>query len=51
MIRKGMSTKEMADILNISPNTVFNQRRSIRRKLKLADSDTNLTTFLRSLAD
>jgi PAS domain S-box-containing protein len=51
MIRNGMSSKEISNALNVSINTVFNQRRSIRKKLKIADTDINLVTFLRSIGE
>jgi len=48
MIKNGMSSKDIASALNISVYTVHNQRRSIRKKLKINDDKTNLATLLRS---
>ncbi len=51
LVRRGMSSKAIASALSVSVNTVFNQRRRIRQKLKIADKETNLVTFLRTLDD
>ncbi len=48
MIRNGMQTKEMAEVLHISERTIEKVRQSIRRKLKLGRG-TNLRTHLQSL--
>lgn len=48
-IRQGLHTKDIASLLNISQSTVENQRNSIRRKLGLASSASNLIAHLRSL--
>ncbi|MCP4705888.1 MAG: PAS domain S-box protein [candidate division Zixibacteria bacterium] len=48
MIKNGMSSKDIASALSISVYTVHNQRRSIRKKLKINDNKTNLITFLQS---
>ena len=47
MIKNGMSTKGISSHLNISELTVERHRNTIRKKLKLNNSSTNLTTFLR----
>ncbi|MEJ2745498.1 MAG: LuxR C-terminal-related transcriptional regulator [bacterium] len=49
MIRNGSSSKEIADILNLTLKTVETHRVNIRRKLKLAGKDINLTTYLQSI--
>mgnify|MGYP000971753182 CR=1 FL=1 len=49
MIKNGYSTKEIATVLAISPQTVSVHRKIIRRKLGLTGSDTNLISFLRTL--
>ena len=49
MIRGGLTSKDIARILNISQRTVDNHRNSIRSKLKLSGKKTNLTTYLKSL--
>jgi len=48
MIKSGMSTKEISGLLNISFGTIETYRNSIRRKLGLVNSDTNLYTYLNS---
>ncbi len=48
LIRLNLSTKEMAGILNISPDSVKTARYRLRRKLQLP-GDENLTRFLLSL--
>lgn len=49
MIKNGYSTKEIATVLAISPQTVSVHRKIIRRKLGLTGSDTNLISFLRTI--
>lgn len=46
MIRNGLSSKEIASALNTSVGTVFNQRKTIRKKLGIANDDINLSSFL-----
>ena len=48
MIRNGMRTKDIAQIRGVSPATINRHREHIRRKLKIANSDINLTTYLQS---
>ncbi|MBW1897071.1 MAG: LuxR family transcriptional regulator [Deltaproteobacteria bacterium] len=48
LIRSGMRTKEIAQIQGVSPATINRHREHIRRKLKIANSDVNLTTYLQS---
>jgi|GEM_PF-2210673 len=48
MIRMGLSTKEIADIRNVSPATVSRQRESIRQKLAITGRNVNLVTFLQT---
>ncbi|MCP4632225.1 MAG: PAS domain S-box protein [candidate division Zixibacteria bacterium] len=45
-IKEGLSTKEIAGKLNISPSTVESIRKSIRKKLGLNNTKTNLASFL-----
>ncbi|MFB3925805.1 MAG: helix-turn-helix transcriptional regulator [Syntrophales bacterium] len=49
MIRNGLRTKEIARLRGVSAATVHRQRENIRRKLKITNSDINLTTYLQSL--
>lgn len=46
MIREGLSSKEIADIICISTETVGFHRRSIRSKLGIKNTKTNLSTKL-----
>lgn len=48
LIRNGMSSKEIAEMLNVSLKTVENHRDSIRRKLKLVNKVANLTSYLQN---
>jgi DNA-binding CsgD family transcriptional regulator len=48
MIRKGLRTKEIAQIRGVSAATVNRHREHIRRKLKLTNSEANLATYLQS---
>ena len=47
LIRYGLSTKQIADKLNLSELTIERHRHNIRRKLGIAGTGTNLTTYLR----
>lgn len=49
MVREGHTTKQIADILVLSPRTVEFHRDQIRRKLGLSNRKTNLRSFLLSL--
>lgn len=49
MIRHGMSSKEIADSLNLSVSTVHNHRERIRNKLGLQNTRTNLASYLQTL--
>jgi two-component system sensor histidine kinase UhpB len=49
LIKNGMSSKEIAEVLKVSLLTVHKYRELIRRKLDLVNDDTNLQTFLQSL--
>jgi len=48
MIRNGMRTKDIAELRGISSATVNRHREHIRRKLKIAGSAVNLTSYLQS---
>jgi len=47
MIRAGLSSKEIAVVLRVSPKTVSFHRCSIRKKLGLASSKDNLADYLK----
>ncbi|MCM2271137.1 MAG: PAS domain-containing protein [candidate division Zixibacteria bacterium] len=49
LIRRGYSSKEIAELRSSSVQTVLTQRKTIRKKLGLAHQDTNLATYLTSL--
>ncbi|GAB6146662.1 LuxR C-terminal-related transcriptional regulator [Desulfocicer niacini] len=50
LIKQDKSSKEIADILNISITTVNFHRRNLRDKLGLKNTGNNLGTFLKTLA-
>ncbi|MCW5202074.1 response regulator [Desulfobulbus sp. US4] len=45
-IRQGRSSKEIAQSLNISPQTVATHRKHIRKKLNISGKKINLTSFI-----
>lgn len=49
LIRKGKGTKEIADMLNASVNTIASHRTNIRKKLGLINSKINLQSHILSL--
>lgn len=48
MIKVGQSSKQIADKLGLSSQTVHKHRQSIRRKLQIAHRDINLEAYLRT---
>ncbi len=48
MIRSGLSSKQIAKVMEISAQTVLVHRKNIRKKLDLSRSRRNLASFLRS---
>ncbi len=48
-VRRGMSSKEIAQADGITAETVETHRKSIRRKLNIANEQVNLATYLQSL--
>jgi DNA-binding CsgD family transcriptional regulator len=48
LIKKGMTSKEIAEALKLSALTVHKYRELIRKKLDLVNDETNLQTFLQS---
>lgn len=50
LIKKGLSTKEIAPLLGISSQTVSKQRALIRKKLDLVNRPVNIASYLKSFA-
>ncbi|MBN1131419.1 MAG: hypothetical protein JXA71_20715, partial [Chitinispirillaceae bacterium] len=48
MIKQGMSSKEIARALAISPRTVDTHRNRIRKKLGMSGPEINMATFLKN---
>jgi DNA-binding CsgD family transcriptional regulator len=46
----GKKSKEIAELLNVSPSAVAFHRANIRRKLDLKGKGTNLVSFLRYMS-
>ena len=49
LVRQGRRTKEIAEILNLSPNTIMTHRYHLRDKLGLKNKSVSLTTYLKTL--
>ena len=49
MLTNGMTSKEIATALNTSTGTVFNQRKTIRKKLGIRSDNVNLVSFLKTI--
>ena len=49
LIKLGMSSKDIAFELDTSLETIRNHRKSIRRKLEIANQDVNLISFLKTI--
>lgn len=49
MIKRGLTSKEIASLLNISLNTVGRHRYSIRKKAEIIDKKENLYNYLQGL--
>ena len=49
MIKNDLTTREIAASLSTSVETVRNQRKSIRKKLSIANKSVNLGTFLKTM--
>jgi DNA-binding CsgD family transcriptional regulator len=50
LIKSGKTSKEMAELLNISERTINFHREHIRKKLGLANKKVNLRSYLLSMA-
>jgi len=51
MIKDGKTSKEIAEIMNISPDTVNNHRKQIRKKSGISNKKVNLRTALLSITE
>jgi DNA-binding NarL/FixJ family response regulator len=51
LIRNGMSSKDIAELKQISAKTVNKQRENIRRKLALTNTQANLRTYLENFEE
>jgi DNA-binding CsgD family transcriptional regulator/ligand-binding sensor protein len=49
LIRHGSNSKEISEIMNLSPRTIYNHRKNIRKKLGLENRKTNLRSHLLSI--
>jgi len=49
MIRKSLTSKEIARLQNVSPRTIETHRNRIRKKLEIDDPAINLATYLENL--
>ena len=49
LIRHGSNSKEISEIMNLSPRTIYNHRKNIRKRLGLENRKTNLRSHLLSI--
>jgi ligand-binding sensor protein/DNA-binding CsgD family transcriptional regulator len=49
LIRHGSNSKEIAELMSLSPRTIYNHRKNIRKKLGIENKETNLRSYLLSI--
>ena len=49
MVKNGLTSKEIAGLLNVSLRTTEKHRANIRKKLRISNKDLNLNSFLQTL--
>jgi PAS domain S-box-containing protein len=49
LIRRGNNAKEIAELMSLSPRTIYNHRKNIRKKLGIDNKETNLRSYLLSI--
>jgi DNA-binding NarL/FixJ family response regulator len=49
MIKQGLTSKDIADILHVTVGTIQKHREKIRKKLGIINKDINLTNYLKNL--
>jgi DNA-binding CsgD family transcriptional regulator len=50
LIRFGSNSKQIADIMGLSPRTIYNHRKNIRKKLGIENKKTDLRSYLLSIS-
>ena len=48
LIKRGRRTKEIAELMHLSPGTINIHRKNIRKKLEITNKKVNLQSFLSS---
>ena len=51
LVKDGRNSYEIAELMNLSPNTILFPRHNLRRKLDLKQRKVNLRSYLRYLQD